>query len=925
MKSRFSNCVRLFLLAAVILATSRCDVPTTGPDFSYDTGLRAPLIFEKTFVLLGPSDTGFEALFDTTLSAFDSLFYVDPSDGTIFLEQLLDDIDIEALDDGMPELSLDQQEITIGLSDLARQHFSSSYNRTLGVFRLDPDDPLIPDEFKQELPVLADPGGGETDIVLPNLLVPPIVNLIVLSDLRPQSVRFTDESAGVNAMTFELINDLSAHRLTSTDSARPPGIRIFQNGVQVGSSTFDFVQSGTMGSAVISLAGATLTRQDLTYRLDISTIDGPGPILADPGAVRIRTRLSPLIYESTTVTDVPAQDGISISSSDLRLKNLDVGVDGLVASSGSATIRITNTLPVPLQMDYLEVMNATPVGPYPSGHVFLRLSGHLIGAGATTEIPVDLSGAAIAPIISISGLFSTPGSTSSVLIDSEQGVLTTIKGNVVLDEVFFRPSGEVYESAGTLDIGNDDVHFIDEVDHVTFDSGSLRIDRLLNGLNLGFDLVEISIPQLRSSPFTPGDSLVLRFEGPSDDPSAFRFRRIERGETRYDIRIDLADMRAYPFQNRLSYHVAARSETSSQTRSINLSDRLEASISVINARLSGLKATIDPISVSVTEDLGEDGRLDIMNDAEALIIEVGELRKLSEQAIDGLELSGTELTFTTLSNIGASIDLYAVLAGISSDGSIIFLEGTGEHAVPPGDMPVDRFYYNGTPLRADQLIRFRLLASPGGGQTRRQTILLNGTNSNVDAFLSELPTQIRFAGQAILQAGGGPVELMTPLNLDASIGVSLPLKIGSDFTFEDTVDADLSSLNDLTDPEKDVNLTSVGLRLDYLNNIPLGIDARLEFLGDFGDVVVTIPREGAPAMILNPASASDNGIASSPTAGTVEISLNEDAVRQLYLARRLRLRLSLISDGSRPAYLRANDTIQLSVNADFRFRVAVRD
>ncbi|WP_243664586.1 hypothetical protein [Rhodothermus marinus] len=63
MRRALAGCLGLLLC----LSLSRCEMPTGAPDFSFESSLQAPLLLEKTFVLLGPQE-GTDALIDTTVT-----------------------------------------------------------------------------------------------------------------------------------------------------------------------------------------------------------------------------------------------------------------------------------------------------------------------------------------------------------------------------------------------------------------------------------------------------------------------------------------------------------------------------------------------------------------------------------------------------------------------------------------------------------------------------------------------------------------------------------------------------------------------------------------------------------------------------------------------------------------------------------------
>ena len=907
------------------LLLSACDVPTTGPDFSFSPSVRTPVISEKTFVLMGPSETGHEALIDTTDSAFDSLFTIDETDQTIYIIQDLDNFEIGTLDEVMPGFDMSPVDVAVSIGDLAEQSFSTSFDTELGVFTLDPNDPALPPELFSELSVIPDPNGGETNVTIPNFLVPPMVDLVTLNNVSLSSVRLTDETEGFNTFTLELINDLATETITAASNpANPPSITLLQDGVEIGTGAFGFVAPGARATTRISVAGQEFTVDDLTYRLDVGTASGVTPLLTNPGAVRVKTNLEPLRYEETVVSNIPPQFDMDASRDDLTLDVDDIAFDGMVTSDGEATITVTNTLPIAIRLDALEVTNEEAVESFPAGSTILSLSGPEIAPFGSTTFTAELGNVGIGTRVSIAARGSSDGTGDTVTLRADQGLAFTFDGLVSIDRLHFVPDAETFATEGAIDLDVDDVAFTSDDDYVTLKSGTLEISDLVNGLDLSLDHVDISLADFRLPPYGPSDSLVIRFEGSFDNPEAFKYRKINRNEGPRSVSVDLSDVRIFPTDNRITYHIDATSETASSTRTLSATDEISASIGVSNAEIETVSAFIEPFSTDVTDDANGDGHLDVLDDAEAALTSLDGLDDLAQQDIDGLLFTGSEFTFNIHTNITTDLDLYAVLVGVTSDGEHVYLSGKGANAVSAADTMAAGFTAGGVPVRPEDMIRLSIEGAPVAGQTITRTVVLDGSNSNVDVFISELPQEVRYVGKALVQADGGQAVLVEPFELSASLGASIPVHIGGDFTFRDDLEADLSDLSDLTDPAKDVLVEGGTLRLMFENGIPLGLDARLDVLDALGEVTVSFPTEGNPALRLEPAPTDENGTAAGMRSGMIEISVSEDELRALSRGQTIRLVLGFETDPSAPsARLRTDDMVKLRLQGDFRFEVKV--
>lgn len=107
------------------LFLTACEQPGS-PDFKTEQSVQAPILFNKTFNFLGDAN----AIIDTTSSNFDSLFSVN-QDGLVSLSKE-SDINIGALDDAIPAISVDPVQVQSQVGPLSFSEFSSSSNGNLG-------------------------------------------------------------------------------------------------------------------------------------------------------------------------------------------------------------------------------------------------------------------------------------------------------------------------------------------------------------------------------------------------------------------------------------------------------------------------------------------------------------------------------------------------------------------------------------------------------------------------------------------------------------------------------------------------------------------------------------------------------------------------------------------------------------------------
>lgn len=909
---------------ALLLLFSRCDIPTESPDFSLQTSVKAPLILNKTFVLLGPDESGYTPLIDTTNASFDTLFSVDPTNNRLLIDQELDEFEFGDLGDLISDVSLDPISVGVSMGSLENQTFETeTFGSEVGLF-------VSPDADLGTAPV----NPGVPSYPIGNVLVPPTVDLINLSNVSVEFVRLSSNTDDANQFIFTLTNGLGSGSLTDGQGGAP--LLILErddNGttVEIAQVRFDGTPGpGQTASATMDVSGQTLT-SDAVYRLEISTTEGDTPLVNNPTAVQIGTVVKALEYAQTGVTSVDAQNDIDASGDAIALGGGDTEFSGIIASGGNITISIANNLPFDVTLTDLTVRNLQDVGSTAAPSVMLDLND--LPPGANTNIPASgsldlvfpMDGAAISSEIQVDVLASSPGTNSSAVIDAAGGLFTSVVGSVTVDELFFVPEAEVFTSNGLLAIDVDDVSFETGQEFVELEGGILLIEEITNQMNLDMELLRFSLPGFRVAPYGPADSLVISFQGTSTDPGNMQYSQLSGETTLRDIEIDLTDVRIYPVDNEATYNVFAISEAGEPT-SLNISDQIVASIAPQNLQVSKVHAIMSATTVDLTEDANGDGFLEIMSDAEAEVMDLGSLDALTEYDMEQFQFNGTEFTFNIDTNLGAEIVFYAAMMGIKEDGTEVYLHGQNDFAVTPGDTMASQFVLNGSAIAPENLIRFTIPAAPSADQVATQRIAINGTNSNLDAFISELPQEFRYVGKGLVQGtNGGLVQLHKPFTISASIGAAIPLSFNGSFAIDETMEADLSSLEDLTKPDSDAQINEGSLVLTYENGLPVGINLGIDVLDASGRVILTLPETEDESYALNPAPVNSSGATTGTEPGTLEIAITDDQLRTLSRGKEARINVRVNTNGENPATLRSTDTVQIELYGRFDLTLQVHE
>lgn len=139
-------------------------------------------------------------------------------------------------------------------------------------------------------------------------------------------------------------------------------------------------------------------------------------------------------------------------------------------------------------------------------------------------------------------------------------------------------------------------------------------------------------------------------------------------------------------------------------------------------------------------------------------------------------------------------------------------------------------------------------------------------------------------------------------------------------TVKDTSEADLSGLDDLTDPDNNVRLEDASLQFSYTNSLPLGGDLTLQVLDENGDIVRTLePVDDSKELRIAPVPKTSDGTADGSVTQTLSLKLGDDraALRELAEGTDLRLVIDMTQKQDGPnATLRAKDTLKFNLTID---------
>jgi len=900
--------VGAFTVALVLFVA--CDVPTSGPSFETDTGLNSPVVINKTFTLLGGDTSPHDPLIDTTTAQFDSLFTVGTSDQSIFIEEEVSSFDIGSLDQALDEAAegvgadTSLSEPVIQGSPLATQDVSAGFRQENGV---PPPTPSATETVQLVQTTIPFP---------PGLLVIPEFDVASIDAERVKSGTLTGEKnfngAPVNRFTFTLFNDPSTPTTLTDGTGNPPRIKIRdEEGDIVANEPFGAtITAGNSESVEVGVEGETLGENSEL----VLVIDGHDQ------KDELTVELFPLRYQEATLGGVD-QVGVTVSKTGLSARGTGGSqFAGIEMRGGSLQLSVANNLSFPVEIDTLLLENHLQGSALPDSFKTLDVLRHSgpISSGATETFEIDLGDKGFASSIDATLKGGLAQSSNTVTISADGNVELSASGSLPVEAMYFWPNGEQVQTQAQFEIQQDRISFDQPGDFVELSRGTLALDNFVSELTVGFESFKVRFADLRSPPYDPGDPLTVEFSiGANENP---------------DIDdIDLGDLRLSPTDNAMRIHLKGDLETippadraSSNLRVIRFSDEVRTDVSVGNLDVRALEAGVNPFMVDITNDANGDGRLDLSDPDEASQAAFEGLDGIAE-SVSGLELAGSELNVRVTTDVGTNAQLVAALQGRSGS-SNTFLAGKGSgKSVPSTSAMGEDFYEGASRVASGDLIQIGVDGAPTDDPVTR-SIALTDENSTVDDFLSTLPTSLRFVAQARITGNDdGRIRLRRPLAFDLGLGVTIPVRLNSSFVVQDTIDADFSALEDVTDPTDDVTVSTAELRVRYTNGVPLGADVRFIALDDSGAEVVSLPGDGSTVR-LKPALKAKDGTASGPSSGTAVLKLSTTELQNLARGRQLRLVLAMDqAEGGGPATLRATDTIELSLEATVEASVSVNN
>ncbi|MCH2449450.1 MAG: hypothetical protein MK198_04825 [Gracilimonas sp.] len=587
--------------------------------------------------------------------------------------------------------------------------------------------------------------------------------------------------------------------------------------------------------------------------------------------------------------------------------NIDIGsnADYFVSAtikSGSLQMTVTNNLGFDIDKIYLDLK---------SGNTKVRsITINTVGHGKTVSGLFNFSEGDVLENINLD--VSLEWKAQSMKADPNNFIVESAEGvNLFASQVKAVVESQDFNSNSVTNFDDSEFIFSDPGHYVLLESGDLEIAEIINSIDITVEQMVISFPGIRKAPFGAADSLIIEYDGSTAIP---------RNGSVSARQFDLSGNRIYANNNQIEYNIVAQTENTqtgsgAEARVITENNGISSSVAINNLVIEEAFGFIVPETVLLSDDDPNNGvdQLDVFNESEVELTEIDGLNDLSKK-LEGLEFTEPTLSINYTTTLGVPTTIYGAFLGVNGKGEQIYLNGDqgSQYEVTSA---VSGLQENGTDIPMENLIKFEIDPSSNSG-----SVTFDETNTNVNVFLNNLPSEIRFIGKAAVNERNVEGSVTTPVEFNPVISVNLPLafRTTETATFRDTTDQDLGYLPSPDNGDR-TTITDGKLMVNYDNGLPMNVDIEITFLDSLYNAFETLSIDR-----LEAAGVDANGFVNSPANDrTMMISLNQGQLRQLYKTRYLEISAGLIStdtsgDGSgNEVKIRTTDFLTISVNADF--------
>jgi len=497
--------------------------------------------------------------------------------------------------------------------------------------------------------------------------------------------------------------------------------------------------------------------------------------------------------------------------------------------------------------------------------------------------------------------------------DAGSLIVNNVQGdNLVASQVVAQVPSQDFFFSGTTNFDNTEFNFTSPDHYVELQSGTLSIENILNSIDVEISSLQISFPDIRTTPWSEADSLVITFDGENAIPA--------NSTQPVSQTVDLTGTRIFAQNNEVSYNISAvtedtQADPNNSLRTINETDGVSAEVIIENLIIAEAFGVPSAQQALLNEDDPVNGNeIDLLNDSEAEIIEIDGISDIA-QKVDGIEFTNASLSVDYSINTDLPVQIVGAFLGIDSNGDRFFLRGLeGTERAVTDASAADRLRFDGASIPVEDLIQFNI-DHPGDPEVVEQ-ITFDRDNTDINQFFSRLPKEIRFIGVALINENEEEGNIRNPVLFDPEFRVNVPLSLRADFaTFVDTTSQDLSNL---PGPDDDSSIEEGALQIQYANRIPLGFSLRLDFLDESGNLLTSAPVINDDPLQFNAAPVDENGITSSPSNGTTMLNLDRTQLDLLNQTRNIRLSAGVQTTDGQEVSIRDIDDVSISVSGRFK-------
>ncbi len=710
----------------------------------------------------------------------------------------------------------------------------------------------------------------------------------------------------VNNRTFVFLGDSTGALIDTTSEDLDSLFTIGTDGL-ISISTEEEFDFGDLNDAIPEVDGSSTNFNSAVGEIEIGDFSSGSGDLGSTGFAEISGAPTPL-----GGTPVPAGNNSATPV------NIDIGTTSdfftsATIKSGSLTITVANDLGFDIETLEISLLsNGVQVGTTAS---FSAVNGNQLTvvdsiqtAGFVFSDGDALSNLTVDVVLSWNA-FSFPNSPGNLVIKSANG------SNLFASSVTANLEPQDFSTSNTSSFSDTEFQFTDASHYIELDGGQISVANIVNNMGIGIETLQISFPGIRDDDFGTEDSLVINFP------------TIPRNSNAANVNVDLTGYRIFALNNEVTYNIVAATENTQSgpgagAVTITENDDISASVNISGLSVSAARGIVlsQTVLLGDNDPLNDMGTeiLDVFNDIEADTTNIDGLDEFSDQ-IDGLRFTNPVININYSTNIGIETTIYAAMVGIDSEGNEIYLSGKpgSPNEVTAGD-PITGLVANGVQLQPSQLIKFGITNSPGG--TINDQISFNKNTTNVDDFLNNLPSEIRFVGRAIINESENEGSIAIPLEFNPTLSVDLPLALstesGNPISYSDTTDFEI-------DLDDDQDFSEARFFMTYTNDLPLGIDVDLVFQDSLNNVLFTnndISLTAAPV----------DAVTRFSTGGTEDVVIvtleNDGTVNELDLLKQvayIEFSVSMITSANEEVRLRADDSFTLSLAAKIRLETKV--